>query len=46
MDNLAELSESLPNGFSTMMRDHPEADMQVSLTIVVTEANTEGGNAK
>ena len=46
LDSLAELSESFPKGFSTMIRDQPAADMQVSLTMVVTEAKTEGGRAK
>ena len=46
MDNLAEESESFPNGFSTITLDHPEGDMHVFLIAVVTDSNTDGGKAE
>ena len=46
LDNLAEESESFPNGFSTITLDHPEGDMHVFLIAVVTDSNTDGGKAE
>ena len=43
---MADDSESLPKGFSTMHLDHPDGDMQVVLIMVVTVSNTEGGKAE